>query len=110
MAAPGKCFLVTGPPGVGKTTLVMRVFETLKNANPNFNVQGEGTERVGFDVVTLDGRTGPLASTKISSILLVIFAVVIWMMVVVNMAIAFEAVNSPRPMQKVKALAGWANA
>ncbi|KAK2966841.1 hypothetical protein RJ640_027800 [Escallonia rubra] len=74
MAAPGKCFLVTGPPGVGKTTLVMRVFETLKNANPNFNVQGfytrevrEGTERVGFDVVTLDGRTGPLASTKISS-------------------------------------------
>ncbi|KAF8405550.1 hypothetical protein HHK36_010457 [Tetracentron sinense] len=75
MAAPGKCFLVTGPPGVGKTTLVMRVLESLRTSNPNLKVQGfytrevrQGTERVGFEVVTLDGPKGPLASTKYSSL------------------------------------------
>ncbi|XP_077246884.1 uncharacterized protein LOC143886695 isoform X2 [Tasmannia lanceolata] len=70
MAAPGKCFLVTGPPGIGKTTLVMKVLESLRVSNPNLKVQGfytseirQGAERVGFEVVTLDGRRGPLAST-----------------------------------------------
>ncbi|GKV21898.1 hypothetical protein SLEP1_g31828 [Rubroshorea leprosula] len=74
MAAPGKCFLVTGPPGVGKSTLIMRVFESLKSSNPSFKIQGfytreirQGGERVGFEVVTLDGRRAPLASTTISS-------------------------------------------
>nr|XP_009597871.1 nucleoside-triphosphatase THEP1 isoform X1 [Nicotiana tomentosiformis] len=74
MAATGKCFLVTGSPGIGKTTLIVRVLETLRNSNPNLKVQGfytreirEGTERVGFEVVTLDGRKGILASNKISS-------------------------------------------
>ncbi|KAL2247348.1 UNVERIFIED_CONTAM: Cancer-related nucleoside-triphosphatase, partial [Sesamum indicum] len=74
MAAPGKCFLVTGPPGVGKTTLIIRVLEALKQSNPSLKIQGfytrelrEGAERVGFEVVTLDGRRGPLASTTISS-------------------------------------------
>ncbi|XP_068646658.1 uncharacterized protein [Aristolochia californica] len=74
MAAPGKCFLVTGPPGVGKTTLVMKVFESLKLFHPNLNIRGfytreirQGGERVGFEVVTLDGRRGPLASTTNSS-------------------------------------------
>lgn len=74
--APGKCFLVTGPPGVGKTTLIMRVFETLKTSNPTLKIQGfytreirEGIERVGFEVVTLDGRKARLASTTISTYL-----------------------------------------
>ncbi|KAJ6736945.1 CANCER-RELATED NUCLEOSIDE-TRIPHOSPHATASE [Salix viminalis] len=73
-AAPGKCFLVTGPPGAGKTTLIMRVLETLKPSNPSLKIQGfytreirEGIERVGFEVVTLDGRKAPLASTIIST-------------------------------------------
>nr|GMD26047.1 cancer-related nucleoside-triphosphatase [Ipomoea batatas] len=74
MAAPGKCFLVTGPPGVGKTTLIIKVLESLRSSNPNLKLQGfytreirEGTQRVGFEVVTLDGRKGLLASNKISS-------------------------------------------
>ncbi|ONH97305.1 hypothetical protein PRUPE_7G182900 [Prunus persica] len=48
----------------------MRVFETLKASNPNLKIQGfytsevrQGSERIGFQVVTLDGRTAPLAST-----------------------------------------------
>ncbi|XP_011096976.1 cancer-related nucleoside-triphosphatase homolog isoform X2 [Sesamum indicum] len=60
--------------GVGKTTLIIRVLEALKQSNPSLKIQGfytrelrEGAERVGFEVVTLDGRRGPLASTTISS-------------------------------------------
>ncbi|XP_073279628.1 uncharacterized protein [Primulina huaijiensis] len=74
-AAPSKCFLVTGSPGVGKTTLIIRVLEALKRSNPALKIQGfytreirEGSERVGFEVVTLDGRQGPLASTKTTSL------------------------------------------
>ncbi|KAK4758835.1 hypothetical protein SAY87_020136 [Trapa incisa] len=74
MAVSGKCLLVTGSPGVGKTTLITRVFESLRASNPNLKVRGfytreirEEGERVGFAVVTLDGRTGPLASSTIST-------------------------------------------
>jgi hypothetical protein len=90
--------------GVGKTTLVMRLLETLRASNPQLNIRGfytstvypafwtpircpftvvdqqfrrfnvclfvgevrESGERVGFEVVTLDGRSGPLASSKVS--------------------------------------------
>lgn len=63
--------LLTGFPGVGKTTLCRKVFEVLNGKG--IKVQGFYTEevrnsqkgsRVGFDVVTLDGQRGPLARTK----------------------------------------------
>ncbi|GAB2279739.1 hypothetical protein Dimus_014379 [Dionaea muscipula] len=70
MAAPGKCILVTGPPGIGKTTLIIRVLESLRASNPNLKVQGfytreirQGADRVGFEVVTIGGgRRGLLSS------------------------------------------------
>ncbi|CAD5335972.1 unnamed protein product [Arabidopsis thaliana] len=67
MAGTGKCLLVTGPPGVGKTTLIMRVLDMMRVSNPNLKIQGfytqemrERGQRVGFQVVTLDGRTSYL--------------------------------------------------
>ncbi|XP_021733966.1 cancer-related nucleoside-triphosphatase homolog isoform X1 [Chenopodium quinoa] len=69
MVAPGKCILVSGAPGVGKTTLIIRVLENLRALNPNLKVQGfytreirQGNERVGFEVVTVNGQRGTLAS------------------------------------------------
>ncbi|XP_010466294.1 PREDICTED: uncharacterized protein LOC104746479 isoform X4 [Camelina sativa] len=75
MAGTGKCLLVTGPPGVGKTTLIMRVLDMMMMrglSNPNLKIQGfytqemreRGGQRVGFQVVTLDGRTSLLASSS----------------------------------------------
>jgi nucleoside-triphosphatase len=81
---------VTGPPGVGKSTLIRRVLEQLQLADscpagsrgpaqPSSNASAAasssttaatgfyteevraGGERQGFDVVTLDGQRGPLA-------------------------------------------------
>lgn len=60
--------LVTGPPGCGKTTLVRRVVEALRaeGSEPGGFVTEERRdargERVGFDVVTLDGRRARLAT------------------------------------------------
>ncbi|OMO80326.1 Nucleoside-triphosphatase, THEP1 type [Corchorus olitorius] len=52
----------------------MRVYETLKLSNPNLRLQGfytqeirQGGDRVGFEVVTLDGRRARLACTSIPS-------------------------------------------
>jgi nucleoside-triphosphatase len=79
---------VTGPPGVGKSTLIRRVLEQLQLAGsctassrgptqPSSNTSAAassstavgfyteevraGGERQGFDVVTMDGQRGPLA-------------------------------------------------
>nr|KAJ0225221.1 hypothetical protein LSAT_V11C100047530 [Lactuca sativa] len=58
------------PQGMGKTTLVARVLENLRTSYPNLKIQGFFTqgERVGFEVVMLDGRTTPLASINNSSV------------------------------------------
>ncbi|GJP30368.1 hypothetical protein CLOM_g797 [Closterium sp. NIES-68] len=60
--------LVTGPPGVGKTTLITRVIERVKDALPAVTLRGFTTEevrrageRIGFDIVTLDGTRVALA-------------------------------------------------
>lgn len=63
-----RIFLVTGPPGVGKSTLVSRVILKLKSAGvivggcTTAERRSEGT-RVGFEVKDLtSGRMGELAS------------------------------------------------
>ncbi|XP_070577782.1 cancer-related nucleoside-triphosphatase homolog [Ptychodera flava] len=59
--------LLTGPPGIGKTTLVRKVSEELSNGSVTTQgfyteeVRGGHGKRVGFDVVTLDGQRGILA-------------------------------------------------
>ncbi|XP_076463499.1 cancer-related nucleoside-triphosphatase homolog [Babylonia areolata] len=66
---PAKLILLTGPPGVGKTTLVQKACSALMECN--IPVQGFYTEevrhsgrRTGFDVVTLCGNRGPLARVE----------------------------------------------
>ena len=57
--------LLTGPPRCGKTTLVERVVDALEG---RLRLAGfltrevqRGGERVGFDIVTLDGEVAPLS-------------------------------------------------
>ncbi|XP_044276253.1 cancer-related nucleoside-triphosphatase [Varanus komodoensis] len=61
-----KHVFLTGPPGVGKTTLIQKAAEVLKSSS--FPIDGfytqevrEGGRRIGFDVVTLSGRRGILS-------------------------------------------------
>jgi nucleoside-triphosphatase len=63
MAAP--LLLVTGTPGIGKTTLIRKVVERLRPLPMSGFYTEEtrdGAERTGFRVVTLDGQKGPLAT------------------------------------------------
>lgn len=57
--------LVTGPPGVGKTTFVRRVLELLHGARASGfyteEIRGRAG-RTGFRIVMLDGRTAQLAT------------------------------------------------
>jgi nucleoside-triphosphatase len=66
-----KNLLLTGLPGVGKTTVVRKVLSLLP---PNFKVSGffteevrEGGERVGFQIVTTDGQRAWLARKGLQS-------------------------------------------
>ncbi|CAF1677669.1 unnamed protein product [Adineta ricciae] len=65
--------LITGEPGAGKTTLLRRVCETLFQQSQQMpcygfyteEVRGNTRSRIGFDVVTLDGKSRtPLARTN----------------------------------------------
>lgn len=57
--------LVTGRPGAGKTTLIQRVVARLPGPAGGFYTRElrEGGTRVGFELVTLDGKRAVLAHT-----------------------------------------------
>jgi nucleoside-triphosphatase len=58
--------LITGQPGVGKTTFILNVYKKLDLICGGFytkEIRKMGT-RVGFDIFTLDGKTAPLASVN----------------------------------------------
>jgi nucleoside-triphosphatase len=64
-----KAILLTGPPGCGKTTLIQRLIPYLPQPVHGFYTQeirqaaepGLKGQRVGFELITLDGRSGLLA-------------------------------------------------
>lgn len=68
-----KNILITGLPGVGKTTLIMRIIEWAKEKE-GIKVKGfytrevrEAGKRVGFEIMTTENQRGLLAHTKIKS-------------------------------------------
>jgi nucleoside-triphosphatase len=58
--------LLTGRPGCGKTTLVRRIVNELAQPAGGFYTQEirQHRERVGFKIVTLDGKEGVLAHVR----------------------------------------------
>jgi len=65
-----KNILITGLPGVGKTTLVKKLSEELKHLHPvgfyTEEIRKEGV-RKGFELVSLDGKRGLLSHKDIKS-------------------------------------------
>jgi nucleoside-triphosphatase len=65
-----KKLLITGLPGVGKTTLIKKLSEALKEFHPvgfyTEEIREEG-ERKGFELISLDGRRGLLSHKNIKS-------------------------------------------
>lgn len=61
--------LLTGRPGIGKTTVICRVAEALGERAGGFYTQEvrERGRRVGFRIITLDGQVGWLARVGLSS-------------------------------------------
>lgn len=60
--------LITGRPGVGKTTLIKRLAIEIKTLKPSWTVTGFWTseirqkgQRIGFNIHTLNGQQGILA-------------------------------------------------
>jgi len=65
-----KNLLITGLPGVGKTTLIKKLSETLKSFQPvGFYTEEirEGGERKGFELISLEGKRGLLSHKEIRS-------------------------------------------
>jgi nucleoside-triphosphatase len=65
-----KNILITGLPGVGKTTLIKNIVGALKDLHPVGFYTAEirqGSIRRGFEWISLDGRRGLLSDTDIQS-------------------------------------------
>ncbi len=63
-------YLLTGPPGTGKTSLIKVAVTDLSGRAGGFyteEIRSEAGERYGFCLVTLDGKSGVLAHMKIKS-------------------------------------------
>ncbi len=70
MSITEKNLLITGLPGVGKTTLIKRLYEPLKDLRPVGFYTGEireGGERKGFELISLEGKRGLLSHKHIES-------------------------------------------
>ncbi len=68
----GLNLLVTGKPGVGKTTLVERVLERLRGSLrlagfTTTEMRGPAGQRLGFSIVTVGGKQGELARVGLRS-------------------------------------------
>ncbi len=61
--------LITGTPGIGKTTLIKKIINSMRLSKSGFYTGEirEGKERTGFSLTTLDGKESTLASIKIRS-------------------------------------------
>ncbi len=60
--------LLSGKPGIGKTTLIINLWKIAQDKNPNLFISGfwtnevkEHNHRIGFDICTTDGKKGILA-------------------------------------------------
>jgi nucleoside-triphosphatase len=65
-----KNLLITGLPGVGKTTLIKKLSEELKHLHPaGFYTEEirEAGQRKGFELISLDGKRGLLSHIHIKS-------------------------------------------
>ncbi len=64
----GKALVLTGPPGVGKTTVIREVAERLGNRAGGFyteEIRDPSGRREGFRLVTLDGEDAVMAHTDL---------------------------------------------
>jgi nucleoside-triphosphatase len=64
-----KNFLLTGLPGVGKTTLLIEIIKKLNLEADGFFTSEirKGKERIGFEIVSLNGKRGILAHKDFKS-------------------------------------------
>jgi len=67
--SPSQALFVTGPPGSGKTTLLQEIVTPLGARAGGFYTTElrEGSRRVGFEIVTLEGERGLLAHVRFAS-------------------------------------------